>query len=241
MVEHSVARLGAIVSLPLALLYPLMGVTYAFLPADQRVVGVGRAEQYYASFLASPTAATLLYWETAAMGALEIATVMALSDLVRRYNEGLVRWLAYIASFGFVVTSIDSFLGLTLVPMRAEAFLAGDASTRAAIGATRLTLDYHGWYGFGGVGLWLLAVGILAWRSGALPRLLCLVGVLGAIGYFATVACFVGSHRGLLSAGIIADTFILIPVWHAWSGLCLWRIAGRPYAASIGASGGGAR
>jgi hypothetical protein len=222
MQDNSLGKLGGTCSVLLGVSYFLIGVTYVFLPTGSRVVGVGDAAQYYPSFLAAPTPAMLLFWETALGGILGIAAVLAISETVRPANEGWVRWTSYMALFGFAVKALDSFRGLTLLPMRAAAWVAGDASTKAAIGATRLTLDYHGWFTFGAVGLWVLVVSLLTLREGGRPRTLAYFGIATAIAYWCVTAGFVLESVTLLSTGVGLAS-IAASVWYMWMGLSIQR------------------
>ena len=124
------------------------------------------------------------------------------------------------ALFGFAVKALDSFRGLTLIRMRAVAWVTGDASTQAAIGATRLTFDYHGWFTFGAVGLWAFVVSMLMLREGRRPKTLSYFGIAAAIAYWFTVAGFVFDSIMLLSIGIGLGG-IALPVWYIWIGLIL--------------------
>lgn len=223
MIDNSLSKLGGVCSILLGISYALIGITYVFLPQGDRVVGVGDPANYYTTFLQNPTPGILLFWLTAIGGVLGIAAVQAISELVRSANEGWVRWTSYMALFGFVIKAIDSFRGLTLFPMRAAAWTAGDASTKAAIGATRLTFDYHGWFTFGAVGLWVFVVSLLVLRGGTFSKTLCYWGIACAIAYELVMVGFVLASVTMLSIGVglaaVAGT-----VWYIWMGLTLRRV-----------------
>ena len=224
--SQNLARVGGNCAVLLGASYILVGITYLFLPAGQRVVGVGDPATYYTSFLQNPTPALFLYWETALGGLVGVGAVLAISDVVNGRGEGWVRWTSQLAVFGFAVQAIDSLRGVTLLPMRAHAYLAGDASTRAAIGATRLTLDYHGWFEYGAVGLWVLVVSLLALRARSFPKALAWGGVILTAAYWLVVAGFMTSTVPLLSVGTVVGGVVVAPVWYVWAGLRLRRGVG---------------
>lgn len=221
-IDKSLAKLGGACAVLLGASYAFIGITYPFLSLGERVVGVGAASSYYPAFLQNPSPAIVLYWLTAIGGVLGIAAVQAISALVRRENLGWVDWTSYMATFGFVVKALDSFRGLTLIQLRAETWMNSDDSTRLAIGATRLTLDYHGWFAFGAVGLWVLVVCLLMLRTGRYPKLISWIGLVVAFGYLVGTAGFVVTNVTLLSIGVVLIA-IAGPFWYGWMGYTLWR------------------
>jgi hypothetical protein len=113
---------------------------------------------------------------------------------------------------------ILQYVGIALVGN--FAFAAGDASTRAAIaGVGTALIEPQGWLSFGAVGFWFLAVNVLALRGGKLPKVLGVIGIVGAILYALVV---VGDVTGIILLVMIAARLggiIVVPVWFIWIGV----------------------
>ena len=84
-----------------------------------------------------------------------------------------------------------------------------------------MSIDPHGWLTFGGVGLWLLVVNLLALRRNIWPKPLAYVGVASAIaGWFVAIGLFL-SVEIFVTIGTAA--VIVGPIWYIWAGLVLRR------------------
>ena len=223
--EKSIVKLGGICAVIVGILYVLVGITYLLLPEAQKG---GPEIEDFAKILLSvsqdPILTILLYVEFALIGVIAFAAVPAISGLVQTVNEGWARWTRNLAYLGFAVLAISYFRAIALVPWRAAAYAAGDASTRAAIaGSGSFLVDPHGWLSFGAVGLWFLVVNILALRGGLLPKLLGIIGIVGAILYGLVVA---GNVTGIVILSMIAaglGGIIVAPIWFIWIGVRLSR------------------
>jgi len=224
MENKSIAKIGWLCSILLGISYILVGITYFLMPAEQKP-GVDAA-QYLLSMAENPTPALLNYWFFAIGALFAIAAVAAISELVRSQNEGWVRWMSTLAYIGFALTIIGYLQSISLIPGRADAYAAGDASTRAAIAALSggsSNLDPNGWIRYGLPGLWILVVGMLALRGTTVPKVLAFLGIIGAvcywlivIGYLLRLEWFVAISAGL--GGVIIG-----PIFYIWMGLILRR------------------
>ncbi len=223
--EKSIVKLGGICAVIVGILYVLVGITYLFLPEAQK--GGPEIEDFAKALLSinqNPTLIILLSVEFVLIGILAFAAVPAISGLVQTVNAGWARWTKNLAYLGFAVLAISYFRAIALTPWRAEAFAVGDASTRAAIaGIGSAYIDPHGWLSFGAVSLWLLVVNVLALRGGKLPKLLGIIGIVGAILYALVVA---GNVTGITLLVMIAaglGGIIMGPIWFIWIGVRLSR------------------
>ncbi len=223
--EKSIGKLGGICAVIMGVLYVLVGITYLLLPEAQK--GGPEIEDLAKALLSTnqnPILTILLNVEFALIGVIAFAAVPAISGLVQTVNEGWARWTRNLAYLGFAVLAINYFRAIALTPWRAEAFAAGDASTRAAIvGVGPILIDPQGWLSFGGVGLWFLVVNILALRGGKLPKVLGIIGIVGAISYGLVVA---GNVTGITLLVMIAaglGGIIVGPIWFIWIGVRLLR------------------
>lgn len=220
--DNTLSKLGGTCSILAGVSYVLIGITYLLLPAAHRVGA--DPSQYFPSFAQNPTLSLLMYWEFAVGAVLAIAAVLAISEIVRPANEGWVRWTSNLAYLGFAVTAISYFRALAVQPRRAAAYVAGDASTQAAIAASvAFNLDPQGWLRFGCVGLWVLVVSVLALRSDALPKALAYVGIAVTILYWFAVAGEVLQIELLTAIAAGLGGIIAAPIWYIWMGLTLRR------------------
>jgi hypothetical protein len=164
----------------------------------------------------------LSYWAYALGGALALAAVPAISATVRSVNEGWVRWTSTLAIVGFAVTAIGNFRLQFVMPLRAAAYVAGDAVAKTAIAYNQrlLYLDPQGWLIFGAVGLWVLVVSVLALRGNTWPKPLAYIGIAVAIAYWFAVAGNV-LQIGTLNMIAAVAAIILGPILYIWLGLRL--------------------
>lgn len=167
------------------------------------------------------------------VGIFAFAAVPAISEIVRSANEGWVRWTSNLAYLGFAVSAVSSFQNVAVLPVIAATYVAGDAVTQAAIIAqytpvSSSTLDSLGVLQFGGVGLWILVVSILALRRSLLPRGLIYAGIaLGSVYWIHVIGeilknsmpgvgeVLIGIGGGLGTLGAL--------IWYVWIGLRLQR------------------
>jgi hypothetical protein len=220
---HGLFRVGALFAILMSALYLVIAATYVFLPKDLKVVGTGDPAVYYPALLKHPGAALLLDWQVGVLGFFGVAVVLAVTRFSRDdRDEGWILYTSVLALFGFLLLSVDALKGGVLHKVRAEAWVHGDMSTRAAIGATRLTLDYYGWFAFGAVGAWMLAVNIAMLRNRQLPAAVAALGFVLAVANELLVVGWAFAWEPLIDPGVVGGLLAAIP-WLALVGLRLWR------------------
>ena len=219
MKDNTLHNLGGLCSILLGISYILVGILYLLLPADQKSAPDDLA--FYTSVAQSPGLLRVYYLMFALGAILALGAVPAISESVRSLHEGWVRWTTNLAFLGFAVTAIDFFRVWAIQIYRAEVFVKGDASTRAAIDATSQSLDPQGWLGFGAVGAWVLVVSLLALQGSIWPRTLSYLGIAVAILYWLVVVSFVFNIGILLSIVAGLGGVILAPIWYIRVGLRL--------------------
>jgi hypothetical protein len=219
MKDNTLSKLGGTCSILLGISYVLVGISALLMPAAQKT---GTFEQLIVSITQNPTMILLNWWAKALGAVFALGAVAAISATVRAGNEGWVRWTSNLAIVGFAVTAIDNFRLQFLVPLRAAAYVAGDAMTKATIANNwrPLFLDPQGWLMFGAVGLWILVVSVLALRGGTWPKPLAYAGIVGAIAYWVEVASGVLQSNTLNTIASVAAV-ILGPILFIWLGLRL--------------------
>jgi hypothetical protein len=217
--EKSVNRLGGVCSIIVGILYVLIGVTFLLVPAEQQGgSGMEDIVRFLPSFNKNPTPMTLLYWEFALGAILAIAAVPAISGLVRTVNEGWTRWTSNLAFLGFAVVAIYYFQMMAIAPSRAAAYVAGDASTKAALAVT-IGVDPQFLLRYGVIGLWIFVVNILALKGGRLPKVLSIVGIIAAVIYWLLAANdLLGVATILRPIIAVVGGIIAAPIWYIWVG-----------------------
>jgi hypothetical protein len=115
------------------------------------------------------------------------------------------------------------------VPGIARAFVAGDASTKAALAVVwRSSPDLLGFWGYGAIGIFVLVVSILALRGKYLSTILNIIGFLLAVLYI-LIPISVTQKSTTLQLGIAGLGALIAPIWYIWVGITLWNL--RPKAA----------
>ncbi|MCK4897983.1 MAG: DUF4386 family protein [Anaerolineales bacterium] len=224
MKDNSMAKLGGICSILVGILYLVVAVNYFLLPAGQQAGA--SSSQFFASVAESSTGLVIQSWVLALGALLAIAAVMAISDLVRSANEGLIRWTSTLAIIGFAVQAVQSLMIQDHTPRLAAGYVQADPSAQAALEVMGPRgLDPELWMVLGAVGLWVLVVNRLALRGGQLPTGLAYVGMALGIAYALAVAGVVLQFPILsaITAGLAG--IILAPIWYIWTGLVLRRMS----------------
>lgn len=154
---------------------------------------------------------------------LGFGAVPAISKVVSPLHDGWMRWTANLAYLGFAVVPIDSFRVVLLEPARGVTFAHADAVVRTTIQVTEplLYVDAAGWIGFGGVGLWVLTVSILALRGRLWPPAVGCLGVVVSVFYALVVAGFTSGNEMLFTIAAVVGGGIAGPLWYIWVGATL--------------------
>jgi hypothetical protein len=223
MKDHTLAKLGGTCSILAGISYIVIGINYMFLPIDQRP-GISTLK-FLPSVAQDRTALMIEYWAFALGAVFALAAVLAISERIRSANEGLVRWTSNLAFIGFAITAVTYFRLMAQVPDRAMMFVSGDVHLQNALAVTELDLylDPQGWLGYGAIGLWILAVSVLAFRTHMMPRPLVYVGIAAAVLYGLVVVGYVSGVGTLIAIAAALGGIVLGPVWYIWNGIILRR------------------
>jgi hypothetical protein len=161
---------------------------------------------------------------------LALAVVPALGAIVESTSPALVRWMSSIAYLGFAVGAVSAIHGSDLSVRLASTYASGDTAIRAVIVAlyppTALGSEAWSLLEFGGVGLWILVVCLLARRHTLLSSRLSYLGIGVGVLYWLEVVgemlqsdtlSSIGGGLGAVAGG----------VWFLWIGRTLWRRGSR--------------
>ncbi len=221
--QNSLTKFGGTCSILMGLSYGVTSIAYLLNPARK----VANNYDFWQIVAQDPTPEIIFHLGLALCGIFGLAVVPAISQLVRSERKGWVEWTSKLAYLGFAVGAVEHFRALTLVPRWAAAFVENDATYQTAIVATHLSaeLDPDGWLSFGGVGLWILVVNVLALRQDKLPKSLALIGIAVTILYwFVLAGVFLKtSLLVIIAAGL--GGIIIMPVWYIRMGQFLRRLA----------------
>ncbi|HEV2238116.1 MAG TPA: DUF4386 family protein [Ktedonobacterales bacterium] len=227
MKDNALSKLGGTCSILAGLALIVEAVVLLLLPREQQVdpASCNCADTFLTSVAHSSTLLRVGFGLLALVAIFSIAAVLAISARVLAAHEGWVRWTSTLAIIGLALNAIDLLRRMALESAIATAYVRGDGAVKAALtvpGAVQSS-DPQGWFKFGGVGLWILVVSLLALRGGKEPKLLSVVGILFALAGWLVVAGEVVAQSQsavLIAGGVFA---LLAPIWYIWQGLRLRR------------------
>ncbi len=223
MKDNSVLRLGGACAILLGIVGALGSLTYLLLPADQRL-GVP-ASRILPSITQGATLLNIQFMELVLVGLLGLAVVPAVSELVRKGNEGWLRWTGTLALIGFSVSAVSNLFTMGRLPGIAAAYVAGEAATKAAlVPVWRSTFDLYGFWGYGMVGVWIFVVSLLALRGAAFSRTLAILGLVAGVFYALIPAAFLLRQPVLFIVAAVPGG-LASTLWFIWVGVVARRAA----------------
>ncbi len=227
MKDNSLYKLGGVASIIVGISYAVVGLTTVLLPPNLGG-GVPEAQSPFMYFEANRLVLMTQYWAFTIGAIFALAMIPAVSATVQHLNEGWVRWTTSLATLGFAVVILDNYWAIVETPARAAAYVSGTEAIRATLtvpGAPQF-IDVQQWLGSGGVGLWVLVVGLLALRGKVWSKGLAYLWVFGAFVYFLGLASAVIPDLLVSGVGIVIQGIgaILGPIGYGWMGIHLWRL-----------------
>ena len=213
-------RFGGGAAMLLAVVTVLAALAYVLLPAEERLGVPGR--QLLPAFAANPLLLQLEMGLLALMGVVGLAVVRPIRTLLGGEDPWL-RWASTLAIVGYAIGAVGNTLVMGKLPGIANAFVAADEAGKSVIAAFwRTTLDPWGLWQFGAVGLWLLLVGYVAWRTRAIPAIGAYLALAAGVAHVAfPVVLLLAASSALVVVAIVAA--VVMAAWFGWVGLLLWR------------------
>jgi hypothetical protein len=209
--DFSFTRVAGALAIAIGILYLLVGVNYLFMPEAQKEY---LNPEFWPSFSAYPASGMIEYIAFAAIGILALGVVPVISGLAGGKVSGFFQWVVSLGMLGFAVHVVEVIRFLALTKRIADAYVAGDAATRSAVDAIGLQhLDPLHLFKFGLVGLWLLVVSILGISKKTLPAVLCVIGIVGGVGFWILLVGNVLQLVPLVTAMAIM-AIVLGPIWY---------------------------
>ncbi len=228
MKPNQVMRFGGRCAIIAGIFNLLAGLTYLLLPAAQKFGSPGA--ELLPSAAQNAMTLILLNLCVAVVGVFGIGLVPALTAVVRTpFNEGWLGWAAILAIVGYAVYAVSGLLVIDHVSRVAQAYVAGDAATKAALLAVwGGTLDPFAVWGYGAVGLWIYMASSASFGTPTLRMspVLVLLGILVGVLHMLIPLGFVLKLPLFFTITSLSGS-IAATVWYVWAGLSLRSAAKR--------------
>jgi hypothetical protein len=228
MKPNQILRYGGKSAIVVGVTNLLASLAYLLLPAAQKLGS--RGADLLPSVAQNSTMLILLHLCFAVIGVFGIALVPALTAVVRTpVNEGWLSWAANLAIVGYAVFAVAGLLTIDHVPRVAQAYVAGDAATKAALLAVwRGSVDPFAFWGYGAVGLWIYLASAASFGAPQLKLspVLVLLGIFVGVLHMLIPLGFVFKLPFLFAIINIVGT-IVATVWYVWVGQSLRSAAKR--------------
>jgi hypothetical protein len=215
--SSNLLKTGGVLAILLGVTRLLAGLGYVLLPPELRLFSAG--PNFLPAFNQNPDLLLAVFWVETAAGILGIGVIPALASFVKNENEGLVRWVSNLAILGFGFSAAGYLLSIVRIPVIASAFVAGDASTKAALAVVwRSSIDLMGFWGYGTVGVWILVLCWLSMKNKIFPSVLSILGILAGILYILIpIGVELKAQTVILLVSVIGA--VVGPIWYIWVGI----------------------
>jgi hypothetical protein len=222
---RSLALLGGVFNLLQSLAYLVAGGAALFIPLERIRGGTGEFASVYAE---SPAPFVILGLALVSLGLLGLTAVVPATAAL--LDEGFSGWVTVgknIALLSLAVIVVYYTWFLSTIASFVAAYAAAPAELKGAVALNdpHAPANWVAWFIFGGMGLWVVIVGAIGWLGRSLPRAFAAACAIKTGGFWIALAGVVGSNIALAKVGMVVGVLIGGPLYHAWLGLILLRLA----------------
>jgi len=221
------ARLGGVFNLLQALAYLIAGGAIFFIPLE---IVVRDMDGFVATYAATPAPFTILSLALIALGILGItAVVPATASLLNEQTNGWVTVGKNIALLSLAVIVVYYTWFLWTIPSLVAAYQVAPPTIKAAITVVdpHVPANWVTWFIFGGMGLWVVIVGVIGHRQRTLPHSYEWACAIKTTGFLLALAGVLTNVFVVAKVGVVMGVLIGGPVYHAWLGVHMLQIARR--------------
>lgn len=214
MTDTSIVRVGGACSILAGCLFAFSGFLFIVFQAGRfDWSSIGSISQYLSHVPSASTIWSIINWIAALAAFLSIAGVLAIADVMRPTNTGLVNWLSIIAIIGYSVIAVTNVADYYQIKRLAGGYSRLDLSAQEAVDLV----------GFGSLdpllnlrlvtlGPWFLAVGWLCLRRNRLPRAVGYLGVIGGVGGLFVYVMSLAEVEAVVVLGAVVGV-VFHPIW----------------------------
>ena len=220
-------RWGGIASILMTVAFAWIGVAIMLDPVEKV-----RGEAFFFALAEDPGLQMSWRYAFFTVGLLALAFIPAATHFVRRLateEDPFLHWATILAYIGSASLALDTMRGIYIVNnFLIDAYSVGTA-TEQLIAKVALSggTDVEGFFQYGGVGLWYIAVSLAGLRTEVMPRRLGYVGVAAGLAYISTLIfgltdTFIpGADVAVQALAALVAGVIIGPIFHVWFGIRL--------------------
>lgn len=221
--DQSMVRVGSICSILAGILFVISGLLFGVSQFGRfDWSSIASIAQFLDSGALASKAWLAINWSASLASFLAIGGVLAISDVMRPVNSGLVRWLSTLAIIGYLVISVTNVADYYQVIRLASGYHQLDPSAQDAVNLIGVSsLDPNLNLRFVTLSPWFFTIGWLTLKSNRLPGFIGYLGVAAGIGGTLTfIASLFEAELIVLIAAVLA--IVLHPIWLLGTGHHLW-------------------
>ncbi|NGP89931.1 DUF4386 family protein [Fodinibius halophilus] len=223
--DQSMLKVGSICSILAGILFAVSGIVFIiFLLGRFDWNSIASITQFFIDRPLASKAWLVVNWGASIASLLAIAGVLAITDVMRSTNSGLVRWLSTLAIIGYVIIAVTNTADYYQINRLASGYNQLDAAVKDAVDLIGIaSLDASLNLRFVTLSPWFFSIGYLTFKNNRFPISIGYLGVIAGIGGILTfITSFLGDDQIILIAAVIA--IVIHPIWLVMTGLHLGRL-----------------
>jgi hypothetical protein len=190
------------------------GITHFLMPREQLHMASGIQPGFFESLRISSAAFTIHYWAIIASTLAGAAVVIGIGSALNMPQGIILTILSVGAVCGFVVTSVSFGLMLKRAIHISHTWPNLSQHTKETIRTNGLpNLDPLGLFGFGLVGIWLVAFNMAAITMQVLPTWHGMAGCVGGLLYLSVLAGMTFHIAFLVDVSAALGCVVIAPIW----------------------------